>query len=133
MSRVETIKAVYIDAIPASLENGVIYISQKYRTASHLCACGCGNKVVTPLKPGGWELRQKGEQMSLYPSIGNWSFPCQSHYWIDGNKIVWARKWNKEQIRAVRRSDELARRNFFDAPRPESFFRRFLNCFLGRS
>ncbi|MGN6800789.1 MAG: DUF6527 family protein [Ginsengibacter sp.] len=25
---------------------------------------------------------------TFYPSIGNWSFDCQSHYWIRENMIV---------------------------------------------
>jgi len=34
--------------------------------------------VVTPLSPTGWSLIFDGETVSLYPSIGNWNFPCRS-------------------------------------------------------
>ena len=60
--------------------------------------CGCGNEVVTPLSPSDWELNYNGESISLHPSIGNWSFDCQSHYWVRNNEIVWAEKWSKERI-----------------------------------
>ena len=30
-----------------------------------------------------------GRTISLNPSIGNWSYPCRSHYWIKGNRVVW--------------------------------------------
>lgn len=66
--------------IPARLEGGVLHISRKYKTMSHLCCCGCGNKVVTPLNPSGWKLTESSGSVSLDPSIGNLSFPCQSHY-----------------------------------------------------
>jgi hypothetical protein len=71
----------------------------------HLCACGCGNRVVTPLSPKGWRLIFDGS-FSLYPSIGNWSFPCQSHYWIRNESVIWSESWSKEMIEKVRERDE---------------------------
>jgi hypothetical protein len=62
----------------------------------------CGNEVVTPLSPRDWKLIFDGETVSLDPSIGNWSFSCQSHYWIRRNKIVSARRWSKHEIEAAR-------------------------------
>lgn len=101
----------FVDAIPNVLEARVIYVSMRYRTAVHSCVCGCGNEVVTPLSPAGWSILFDGETISMRPSIGNWSFPCQSHYWIEENAVRWARKWSKKQIREVRREDaaDLAR------------------------
>ncbi len=61
----------------------------EYTVASHLCVCGCGREVVTPIRPSEWNLTFDGETISLHPSIGNWDFPCQSHYWIKRNKIIW--------------------------------------------
>jgi len=72
------------------LLDGVLYYSEDYNTAIHRCACGCGHEVVTPLGNNGWELMLKGEMFSLHPSIGNFSFPCQSHYWIRDSEVVWA-------------------------------------------
>ena len=41
----------FVEFIPDELEHGIIYISIRFATASHLCCCGCGNKVVTPIRP----------------------------------------------------------------------------------
>lgn len=131
MTRSETIRPEFVEFIPGTLQSGVLYISRKYKTASHLCCCGCGNKVVTPLNPSGWQLTQKRGLVSLYPSIGNWNLSCQSHYWIRSNRIQWAEKWSREEIDAGRKSDFLARRQLFDAPRRrEGVWRRLVN-FIG--
>ncbi|WP_310793974.1 DUF6527 family protein [Paraburkholderia sp. BL23I1N1] len=52
----------------------------EYGTISHSCCCGCGNEVVTPLTPTDWSLTFDGEHISLWPSVGSWNLPCQSHY-----------------------------------------------------
>lgn len=103
----------FVEFIPTVLERGALYISIEYATAVHSCACGCGGRVVTPFTPGDWELRFDGETVSLSPSIGNWSFSCQSHYWIKRDRIEWAPRWSAEQITRARqlareaRSDEV--------------------------
>jgi hypothetical protein len=91
MARLEEIKPVFVDTfIPRLLEEGLLYISLNYKTAVHLCACGCGQEVVTPLDPDyGWMLRRNEDQVSLVPSIGNYQVPCRTHYFITNNKIVW--------------------------------------------
>lgn len=86
------IKFRFVEFIPDELENGVLYISGEYSVAVHMCFCGCNNEVVTPLSPTGWQLFYDGKRVSLYPSIGNWSLPCRSHYWITNNKVVWVRR-----------------------------------------
>jgi hypothetical protein len=93
----------FVEYIPHELEDGKLYISTTYATAVHRCCCGCGSKITTPLAPSEWSLTFDGETVSLNPSIGNWSFPCQSHYWIRRNKITWAGRFSSEQIAAVRR------------------------------
>ena len=82
----------FVKNIPEYIENGIIYISMDYATAIHKCCCGCGEEVVTPFSPTDWNLVFDGETISLYPSIGNWSFPCHSHYWITKNKVEWVKK-----------------------------------------
>jgi hypothetical protein len=96
----------FVETFPDELENGVIYISVEFASATHKCCCGCGNEVITPISPTGWKLIFDGKSVSLYPSIGNWSFKCQSHYWIENNRIVWAAKWSKKNI-LKRRKEEL--------------------------
>jgi len=92
---------------------GVLYITLEYGTAVHLCPCGCGSRVVTPLTPTDWELRFNGKEVSLSPSIGNWSFPCKSHYWIIRNKVRWARRWSCEEIEEGREEDQEAKRKYY--------------------
>ncbi len=89
----KTIKVVsvvpeYVDIIPFPevMRDGVIYVSPQYEVASHLCLCGCGSEVVTPLGIGGWVLSGDREVISLSPSVGNYNLPCKSHYIITKNK-----------------------------------------------
>jgi len=86
----------FVEYIPSQLEDGIIYVSIKYATVVHKCCCGCGNEVVTPLSPNGWKLIYDGQSISLAPSIGNWGFPCKSHYWIINGNVRWARKWTRK-------------------------------------
>ena len=109
------LKHEFVEFIPGELKEGTIYISTRFGTASHLCVCGCGNKVVTPLRPTDWKLIFDGKTISLYPSIGNWSFACQSHYWIRNNKIRWAAQWSNEGIDAGRAHDQWAKESYFGA------------------
>ena len=99
----------FVDAIPARLEEGVVYVSIGFATVVHKCLCGCGQEVVTPLSPTDWRLTFDGASISLDPSVGNWSFDCQSHYWITRNRVRWAGKMSREQIAAVREQDVLAK------------------------
>jgi hypothetical protein len=105
MNRPTSIRTEFVDRIPKTLSEGVLYISRKYSTAAHNCYCGCGVKIVTPIKPGRWQLVLDGDRASLYPSVGNWSSACQSHYWIRNNQIEWARSYSDAEIAANRQDD----------------------------
>ena len=85
----------------------MLYISRRYATASHLCCCGCGREVVTPLNPAKWRLTESKGAISLSPSIGNWSFPCQSHYLIERGAVRWAGAMSRKQIAAVQNHDRI--------------------------
>jgi hypothetical protein len=108
-----TLQHKFVEFIPELLEDGIIYISIEYCTAIHKCVCGCGNEVVTPLSPTGWKLTFDGKSISLSPSIGNWSFKCQSHYWITKNEIRMARKWENWEIELGREKDSKMKKKFF--------------------
>ncbi len=103
----------FVEFIPDSLEEGILYISVDYCTAIHKCVCGCGNKVVTPISPTAWQLSFNGRSVSLKPSIGNWNFDCQSHYWIENNKIRHAVQWSREEIESGRDRDANLKREFY--------------------
>ena len=106
----------FVDAIPEKIERGKIYVSMEFATAVHSCCCGCGMEVVTPFTPTDWKLIFDGVSVSLSPSIGNWSFPCRSHYWIKNNQIQWAGDWSQELVDAGRIQDQLKKhRHFGDA------------------
>lgn len=103
--KLTSIQPKFVEFIPKELEEGVLYISEKYQTASHLCASGCKEKVVTPLSPVDWKLKINGELVSLYPSIGNWNYPCKSHYWIRNNRILWAKSFSPQKIAQIQHHD----------------------------
>ena len=109
----KTIRTEFVEFIPDDVEEDVLYVSVRYGTATHKCPSGCGEIVVTPIKPTDWTLIWNGESVSLYPSIGNWSLPCKSHYWIRENKIVWARKWNAKEIEQGREIDAKKKARYF--------------------
>lgn len=92
---------------PISLQRGVLYISEEFATAGHLCCCGCGQEIFTPLNKAQWQLI-KNEltcTVSLYPSIGNWKYTCQSHYWVDKNIVKDAGPMSDRVIKKVIKRD----------------------------
>lgn len=116
MGRKQFLVHEFVDYIPAEIKDGIVYISILYATAVHKCCCGCGNEVVTPLSPTDWQLSFDGQSVSLFPSIGNWSFDCKSHYWIIHNRVRWARRMTLEEIEARRVNDQLIKSEYFGNP-----------------
>ncbi|WP_426626106.1 DUF6527 family protein [Leifsonia sp. McL0607] len=125
----------FVTTVPEELEEGRLYISERFRTASHLCACGCGAHVVTSLKPAKWQLTNRDGRVSLSPSIGRWQLPCQSHYWIRDNRVVWSYSFTEEEKSAVQRRDAQAVRDYYEARRGRrslEFLRRVWRRLTGR-
>jgi len=121
------IELQHVHYMPKELKPGVLYVSKKFDTAAHLCACGCGSKIRTPLGPTEWTLEETDSGPTLGPSIGNWQQACQSHYSIYRGRVVWSDKWTAEQIVAGRRSEETRRYAYYDAlaRRRSGILRRF--------
>lgn len=94
-----------VELMPASIDEGILYISLEYRTVVHRCCCGCGEKVVTPIGPTDWSVTFHGDSVSLSPSVGNWALPCSSHYFVRAGEVVWAGRWSQQRIDAGRRDD----------------------------
>lgn len=113
--KIEKIELQRVRYMPKELKPGVLYVSEEFGAAAHLCACGCGLKVRTPLGPTDWSLEETSEGPTLRPSVGNWQFPCQSHYWIWQGRILWSDPWTPEQIAAGRRAEEERARAHYDA------------------
>ena len=105
----------FVEIIPKIRQEGVLYISIPFATAVHDCFCGCGIKVVTPLSPVFWKLIFDGETVSLSPSVGNWDFPCRSHYFVRRNAVVWEDDMTQEEIEWGRNRDRHARELYFDS------------------
>lgn len=109
MMRHKELEPRFVTTVPRELESGVLYVSMEYGTALHRCCCGCGHEVVTPLTPTDWTLTFNGEAVSLWPSVGNWNLPCQSHYVIKGNRVLEAGPWNRSRIDAEIKRDKAAK------------------------
>jgi len=101
----KTLKPNFVEFIPDVILDDVLYISMKYKTVRHKCVCGCGNIVITPITPNDWWLKYNGNGVTLKPSIGNWGFPCRSHYWITNNEIIWAEEWTDKEVKINRKND----------------------------
>lgn len=113
--KIHRLRHQFVKNVPDEIEHGFVYVSIEHATVIHKCCCGCNEEVVTPLSPTDWQLTFDGVSVYLYPSIGNWSSPCQSHYWIKQNGVKWAERWSKEKIDACRQS-EFAQREAYYAP-----------------
>jgi hypothetical protein len=109
----QTFEHQFVELIPEELQDGMLYVSMRFATVSHLCACGCRTKVVTPLKPTDWKLTFDGKTVTLDPSIGNWSLPCRSHYWISKNRVRWAEKWSQSRVDANKAHDRWAKEKYY--------------------
>lgn len=103
----------FVEYLPDTLEDDVLYVSLPFRTAVHNCACGCRKEVVTPLGPAEWRLIYDGETVSLAPSVGNWQFACRSHYVIRKGRIRWARNLSPDEVSETRAKNRKRRLRYF--------------------
>lgn len=90
----EVYRAEFVEFMPRTKEPGILYVSDRFSLAVHLCACGCGVQTVMPLQGGanahidGWTMTRDGDALTFAPSILNQS--CGSHYFIEQNRVRWA-------------------------------------------
>jgi len=125
---VNTIALHRVKYMPPELSQGVLYVSSEYAVAGHLCACGCGTKVMTPLGPAEWTYSERNGRPTLHPSIGNWQLPCRSHYFITEGRIQWAGQWSDAQVEAGRRAEEQRRQTYYQSiNRGRGFWLRLWN------
>ena len=77
----QTYRYVFVQALPeiSAMQEGVLYVCVEHAVAAHTCMCGCGAEVVTPFSPARWSMTFNGRDVSLHPSVGNWSLPCRAH------------------------------------------------------
>lgn len=97
----------FVDVLPNALTADTLYISGAHNVAAHLCCCGCGAEVITPLGPAGWSLQYDG-RVSLYPSIGNGALACRSHYVIRTSQVRWLKAMGTIQHERAHQQDKQA-------------------------
>lgn len=100
------IKFKFMDDLPhtCEMEEDIVYVSFEDNVSKHLCMCGCGELIVTPISPVEWSLVYNG-RYSLSPSIGNWQLPCKSHYFITDEKVEMSYQFTDSKIKAVQKRD----------------------------
>jgi hypothetical protein len=110
--RTDSLVIVMVDRVPSDTAEGTLYVAAERGLAIHRCCCGCGFEVVTKLSPTAWHLEVDGDRPSLYPSIGNWGLPCQSHYIVHKGRVIWARSFSRREIATVRQAADNERAAF---------------------
>jgi len=130
------VKSEHVHFMPRQLQPSVLYVSAEFSTAAHLCACGCGTKIRTPLGPTEWKITESAKGPTLWPSVGNWQQPCCSHYVIKHGDVLWAGQWTEAQVAAGRAREDRRRQAYYrDQPRiekKENRVSRWLKRVLGR-
>jgi hypothetical protein len=111
---ITAVEPVFVKIIPRELRAGALYISMEYGTVVHSCCCGCGEEVVTPLTPTDWRIEYDGESITLRPSVGSWTLPCRSHYFIRANKVIACGDWDEKRIEVERTRDATAKQAFYE-------------------
>lgn len=132
-----TIILLRVHYMPKELESGILYVSDEFGVAGHMCPCGCGNKIITPLGPTDWSLTVTKNKPTLYPSIGNWQIPCRSHYWIKNGLVKWSYPWTEKEILAGRQYEEEQRKSYYNSLKQkrekQSFFKLLFNRIFGKT
>jgi hypothetical protein len=106
IGRVLTLRLVPCAQFPDEPEPGLFYYSEDFRSSLHLCACGCGRRVILPIKPAGWRMDVSGTSVSLFPSVGNREFDCRSHYLIRNGAVIWLANMSDREVTASRDRDQ---------------------------
>lgn len=103
-----------VEFMPKVLVPGVLYVAEQYGAAAHLCACGCGRKIRTPLGSTSWSLVEGENGPSLWPSVGNWQQECKSHYIIEDGNVVECGRWTDDEIKTGRMREQESVKVYFE-------------------
>jgi len=85
--RMET---VYVDRLPmkSEMEAEKVYMAENKTQATHLCPCGCGTEILTPLGRGGYRaLENSDESLTISPQIEH--SPCSNNYKLYKGYVIW--------------------------------------------
>lgn len=117
-----------VQYMPKALEPGILYFAEEYGAAAHLCACGCGTKIRTPIAPTEWAIYEGTKGVTVRPSVGNWQHPCRSHYLITDGVIDWRDEWTEEEVLTGRKREAVRRAKYYESKEAtqedQGFFRR---------
>lgn len=113
MHPIRRLEPSFVEHLPEVLEPGKLYVAIDFASTAHLCCCGCQSEVIAPLSPTDWKMTYDGANLSLHPSIGNWSLACRSHYVIRNGKVRWAGAWSDEKIALGRQRDQSSKQRFY--------------------
>ena len=83
-----------VECMPNERESGVLYVSEEFGIALHLCACGCGSKIKTLLGLVDASEDEQDQPQALRGPAGKLPVSRSNHSW----RIVWAEKVDTEQI-----------------------------------
>lgn len=113
MNRISHLEPKFVELMPKVFESGILYISTTYLLMLHLCACGCGEKVVLPIHPMQWHFTYNGDDVTVHPSIGNIGTTCNSHYWVINGDVEWSTDISAAEAarRRIRDQQEVSRYN----------------------
>ncbi len=85
------LRVVDVEFMPEAKEPGVLYISERFGLAIHLCA-GCdGSAVVMKTRPmfdgdqHFWTMTRDGDAVTFTPSILQQG--CRHHYFIEASRV----------------------------------------------
>lgn len=88
------LRVLDVEFMPETKEPGVLYVSERFHLAIHLCAGGCGTAAVmqtAPMFDGDqhfWTMTRAGDLVTFSPSILQTG--CRHHYFIERNQVRWA-------------------------------------------
>lgn len=111
MEKIDNYEIQFVGYMPDEFKQGILYISMRGKIVIHLCACGCGEKVVTPISPDDWKLTFDGKPFrSILPlEIG---ISLADHTILFGIIEVYLLKIGKKNKYRKRRKNP--RKVFFD-------------------
>lgn len=111
--KVRVLRPEYVEHLPETLEEGILYVCEEFSLTAHKCCCGCGEDVHNKLGPAKWSLIKHSDgRVSLDPSVGNWKYACRSHYWICENEVLKAGPMSSRAIKAVQARDRQDRAKY---------------------
>jgi hypothetical protein len=93
-------------------------------------AADAERRSLHPIRPTEYQLTVRGDLVSLHPSIGNWNHPCQSHYVIRDNNVVWAETMLPADIKRGRARDDAEKAAYFGA-KEKGWWRKLLHWIKG--